>query len=114
MKSSDREAFARWAEIEPVEMLPGLNRRTLVCGERLMIAEFRAGSGVEIPLHTHAHEQAGYVVSGEMEMTIGDDTARCSPGDSYTIPGGALHGARFLSECVVIDCFSPPREDYLR
>ena len=114
MKSSDREAFTRWAGIEPVEMVPGLSRRTLAWGERVMIAEFRAGSGVEIPLHTHPHEQAGYVVFGEMEMTIGDNTALCTAGDSYAVPGGAPHGARFLSVCVVIDCFSPPREDYLR
>lgn len=106
------ETFVRWAEVEPVEMLPGLDRRTLGCGEQAMIAEFRARAGVEVPLHTHPHEQVGYVVSGQMELTIGSQTARCGPGDSYTIPGGVPHGARFLSECVVIDCFSPPREDY--
>jgi len=114
MSPSDREAFTRLADIEPVEMVPGLNRRTLACSERLMIAEFRAEAGAEVPMHTHPHEQAGYVVSGEIELTIGDDTAHCGPGDSYTMPGGVRHGARFLSECVIIDCFSPPREDYLR
>jgi quercetin dioxygenase-like cupin family protein len=94
-------------------MLPGLHRRTLACGERLMIVEFRCDGGVEIPLHSHPHEQAGYVVSGEIELTIGEQTARCCAGDSYTIPGGAQHGARFLSKCVIVECFSPPREDYL-
>jgi len=108
------ESFVRWADVEPVEQLPGLHRRTLGCGERLMIAEFRARSGVEVPNHTHRHEQVGYVVSGEVALTIGGKTARCGPGDSYTIPGGVQHCARFLSECVVIDGFSPPREDYRR
>jgi quercetin dioxygenase-like cupin family protein len=79
-----------------------------------MIAEFRARAGVEVPLHAHPHEQVGYVVSGQVELTIGGDTARCGPGDSYTMPGGVQHGARFLTESVVIDCFSPPREDYRR
>jgi len=95
-------------------MLPGLERRTLGCGERAMIAEFRARAGVNIPQHTHPHEQVGYVVSGRVELTIGGETARCGPSDSYTIPGGVPHSAHFLSECVVIDCFSPPREDYRR
>ena len=111
-RDSDIAMFVHWADIEPVEMLPGLDRRTLSCGARLMIAEFRARAGVEVPLHTHPHEQLGYVVSGEVQLTIRRQTARCGPGDSYTIASGVPHGARFLGECVVIDCFSPPREDY--
>jgi len=107
------ERFVRWAEVESVKMMPGLDRRTLGCDERAMIAEFRARAGVEIPQHSHPHEQVGYVVSGEVELTIGGETACCGPGDSYAIPGDVPHSARFLSECVVIDCFSPPREDYL-
>jgi len=107
------EHFVRWAEVESVEMMPGVERRTLGCGERAMLVEFRGPAGVEVPIHAHPHEQIGYVVSGQVELTIGGETARCGPGDSYAIPGGVEHGARFLSECVVIDCFSPPREDYL-
>jgi quercetin dioxygenase-like cupin family protein len=106
------DSFVRWDEVEPVEMLPGLLRRTLGCSERLMIAEFRAQSGVLIPRHSHPHDQVGYVVSGQMELTIGEEAACCASGDSYAIPGGVEHGARFLKECVIIDCFSPPREDY--
>ena len=108
------DAFVRWAEVEPVEALPGLDRRTLGCSERLLIAEFRARPGVEVPRHSHPHDQVGYVVSGEVELSIADEKERCAPGDSYSIPGGIEHGARFLTECVVIDCFSPPREDYRR
>lgn len=114
LKSPNTDSFIRWADVEPVEALPGLDRRTLGCSERLLIAEFRAREGVEVPRHSHPHDQVGYVVSGEVELSIGDETARCAPGDSYTIPGGIEHRARFLSQCVVIDCFSPPREDYRR
>jgi quercetin dioxygenase-like cupin family protein len=113
-KNPQIDAFVCWAEVEPVEALPGLDRRTLGCSERLLIAEFRAAPGVDVPRHSHPHDQVGYVVSGEVQLTIGDETVRCAPGDSYAIPGGVEHGARFLSQCVVIDCFSPPREDYRR
>lgn len=106
------EMFVRWADAEPVEMLPGLIRRTLGCSERLMIAEFRAKSGVEVPSHSHPHDQVGYVISGEMEMTVGQQTEFLGPGDSYAIPGDVAHGARFVTECVIVDCFGPPREDY--
>ncbi len=104
--------IVRWEEAQPVEMLPGLTRRTLGVTENAMIAEFRAKAGVEVPLHSHPHQQIGYVVSGETVITINGQATSCKPGDSYAIPGGAEHGALFPVESVVIDCFSPPRDDY--
>jgi len=59
--------------------------------------------GVVAP-HSHG-EQWGIVVEGAMELTIGGVTRRCGPGDSYHIPAGVEHGARFLSRVRVIDMF---------
>jgi quercetin dioxygenase-like cupin family protein len=54
----------------------------------------------------HAHgEQWGIVVEGEMELTIGGVTHRYRTGDSYHIPAGVEHQARFLSRVRVIDIF---------
>jgi quercetin dioxygenase-like cupin family protein len=50
----------------------------------------------EIPPHSHG-EQWGIVVEGEMELTIGGEVRRCRAGDSYHIPAGTVHSARFLS-----------------
>lgn len=105
--------IVQWNEASPVEMLPGLMRRTLGCIPDLMIVEFRAKAGVEVPLHTHPNHQVGYVVSGEIVITIDGVQTSCKPGDSYAIPGGVEHGGVFPVESVVIDCFSPPREDYM-
>jgi len=54
--------------------------------------------------HRHA-EQWGIMVEGEMELTIGGETRRYGPGDSYYIPAGVEHAARFLSRVRVIDVF---------
>lgn len=102
----------RWADVEPVEMLPGVTRRTLAVTDRLMLVEFRMQPGAEVPLHSHPHDQVGYVVSGEAIMNIGGREVRCGPGDAYAIPGGVEHAARFEVETVLIDVFHPPREDY--
>ena len=59
----------------------------------------------EIPPHSHG-EQWGIVVEGEMELTIGGETKRYRPGDSYHIPAGIKHGARFLSHFRAIDVFA--------
>lgn len=55
--------------------------------------------------HRHG-EQWGIVVEGEMELTIGGQTQRCGPGDSYHIPANMEHAATFLSRVRVIDVFA--------
>lgn len=93
-------------------MAPGLIRRTLVSGERLMICRFDLDQGVEIPSHSHPHDQAGYVVSGRIRVTVEGEGLELGPGDSYCAPSGILHSAQALEKTVVVDTFSPPREDY--
>ncbi len=102
----------RNTDATPVEMLPGLVRRTLVDGGSMMVCEFSLAAGVEIPNHSHPHEQVGYLVSGRMQMTVGDATYELAPGDSYRAPAAVPHGAVVLEPSVMVDIFAPPREDY--
>ena len=102
----------RHADAVPVTVMPGLIRRTLAEGKAMMICEFSLKKDVEIPMHSHPHEQVGYVVSGSIRMTIGERTFEMDPGDSYFAPAGVAHGVLVLKRAVVVDTFSPPREDY--
>ena len=104
--------FAPWEDARPVEMRPGLIRRTLAVGDRVMICEFRGQAGVTIAAHDHPAEQAGYVVSGQMAFTISGVERLVGPGDSYVILGGGSHGARFVTDVVIVETFGPPRDDY--
>jgi quercetin dioxygenase-like cupin family protein len=101
-----------WGEASPVEMVPGFFRRTLGQTGDVMLVEFRAEANVELPDHSHPHQQIGYLVSGKMEITIDGVAYQPAPGDCWSIPGGVPHQATFQAETVVIECFSPPREDY--
>jgi quercetin dioxygenase-like cupin family protein len=98
--------------VEQVEMLAGVLRRTLGTTEGCMLIEVSLAEGSVVPMHSHPNEQVGYVVGGQIEMTVDGVVRVCGPGDSYAIPGGVEHMARAVSDCVVIDCFTPPREDY--
>ncbi len=100
------------AEALPVEMLPGLIRRTLVSGDTMMICRFDLDVGVSIPGHSHPHEQAGYVASGKIRLTLDGQSFELEAGDSYYAPSGMEHGAVALEPSVVVDTFSPPRDDY--
>jgi quercetin dioxygenase-like cupin family protein len=100
------------AEAKPVEMLPGLTRRTLADGATMMLCEVTFQAGVKVPVHSHPHEQVGYVVRGRLEMIIDGERTEVGPGDSYYAPGDVPHGANALEASVVVDIFNPPREDY--
>ena len=102
----------RNADATPVQMLPGLVRRTLADGPSLMVCEFTFDAGIQIPNHAHPHEQVGYVVSGRVRLTIDRETFELGPGDSYRALSNVPHGALTLEPSVVVDTFSPPREDY--
>ncbi len=90
-----------------------ITMKTLVHGEKTLLAEFRLEKGAVLPRHSHPHEQTGYLVSGCMDLTIGDVVHRVEPGDSWSIAGGLAHEGFAHEESVAVEVFSPVREDYL-
>jgi quercetin dioxygenase-like cupin family protein len=104
--------ISRHSDACPLEMMSGLVRRTLAEGKSMMICEFTLDPGVEIPGHAHPHEQIGYIASGRVRLTIDGESFDVGPGDTYCALPGVKHGAIALERSVVVDSFSPPREDY--
>ncbi len=101
------------ADSKPVEMFPGVVRRTLVSGERMTVVEVTLAAGAVVPSHTHPHEQAGYVAKGRVRFDIAGEAKEISLGDGYLIPGGEPHEVVALEDSVCIDIFSPPRTEYI-
>lgn len=99
-------------DAKAVNALPGLTRRTLAQGQSMMICEFKFDANVQIPIHTHPHEQVGYVAEGHVEMTIDGKKYELRKGDSYLAASNVPHGAYTFEPTVIVDTFSPPREDY--
>jgi quercetin dioxygenase-like cupin family protein len=93
--------------------LEGIRMKTLVYGKNTLLTEFRLERGRVLPKHRHPHEQTGYLVSGRLNLIIGDETFPVGPGDSWSIPGEVEHGAEVIEDAVAIEVFSPVREDYL-
>jgi quercetin dioxygenase-like cupin family protein len=105
--------FTEHGRGELVPMLAGVSRKTLVHGDRTLLAEFHLERGHSLPRHSHPHEQTGYLVSGRLRFTIGAEIFDAQPGDSWCVPSGVEHGAEILEDSVAIEVFSPVREDYL-
>jgi quercetin dioxygenase-like cupin family protein len=95
------------------DALEKIKLKTLVYGEKTLLAEFKLDKGAVLPRHKHPHEQTGYLVSGRIDLTIGGTTHQAAPGDSWCIPGDVEHNAVAYEDSVAIEVFSPVREDYL-
>ena len=104
--------FYRYKEAEEAEPVKGVKRRMLSCGERVQIIEFFLPKGSAFPMHSHPHEQTGYIGKGRLWVKIGNDEAELGPGDGYHVPPNVEHGTRAVEDCLNIDVFSPPREEY--
>lgn len=91
----------------------GVKRKIMTYDANLMMVKvaFDAG-GIGAP-HEHLHTQMSYIASGVFEITIGDQTQTVRTGDAYYIPPNVRHGAVCIEAGVLVDIFTPLREDFL-
>lgn len=107
------QIFKRSGEGGWTEAAPGNRRRVILHTHELMMVEFAFEEGAVGALHAHPHVQASYVAEGRFEVTVGDQTAVLSAGDSFIVPSNTVHGARALERGRLIDSFTPHRADFL-
>lgn len=102
-----------WANIPVEHPAEGIERQ-MVVGERIMIVRFRFVPFLVTPEHRHPHEQMSLVVSGRVRFFVEGEERIASPGDVLHFPSNCLHGATMMDqEVILIDIFSPIREDFL-
>lgn len=103
----------KWDLVKKEQTAPGIQRQ-MVVGQNVMICRFTFDPFVVTPEHTHPHEQMTLVVKGKVKFTVEGEVKIVSPGDVLHFPPHNRHGATMLDEEVVlIDIFSPIREDFL-
>lgn len=95
------------------EIVEGDVERVIYTGDYLQTVEYRFPPNKRFPVHTHEqNEQMGYLVSGKMGFMVDGVEKILKPGDFYHAPAGVRHNAWTLDEpAVLLDFFSPPRED---
>jgi quercetin dioxygenase-like cupin family protein len=102
-----------WSAI-PVEHVEHGIERQMIVGERMMICRLRFAPHIVTPPHDHPHEQMTFVERGPVVFTVGDEERLAETGDVLHFPPGSWHGAKMLDEEVIlVDIFSPIREDFL-
>lgn len=91
----------------------GVKRKIMGYDDKIMLVKVDFAEGGIGYKHKHYHSQVTYVEGGEFEFSIGDETKIVKGGDSVYIPPNVLHGAICKKAGILIDVFSPIREDFM-
>jgi quercetin dioxygenase-like cupin family protein len=92
---------------------PGVTRQVLADSPELMLVAFSFSAGAEGPPHHHPHVQSTFVRSGRFAFEVGGAMLEVGPGEAFVIPSGTVHACRALEAGVLIDSFTPRRDDFL-
>ena len=106
--------YLKIAGVEETDLGEGVSRRILASGGTMMTVQFAFEKGAVGTPHTHPHEQVGYVLQGRFELTLGNDKTMLEVGDTYYVPSNTVHGVVALEDGVLLDVFTPQRQDFLK
>lgn len=110
---TSKKVFIRDAEIEWEQVDVGVKRKIMAYEDRLMVVKVAFETGGVGQLHKHPHAQITHIESGIFEIEVDGEKRQLEGGDCYHIPPNILHGAVCLKSGVLIDSFSPMREDFI-
>lgn len=96
-----------------IEMVEGVRRRTTVSGAGMSQMVVTLEAGRHLPEHRHRQEQIVHVVRGRLRVSVGGEPHEVGAGESLYLAADVPHSVDVLAEALVVDTFSPPREDLL-
>lgn len=92
----------------------GVSRKIIASGGSLMTVEVFFEKGSIGTLHKHTHEQASYIIKGSFEFELEGKKQIIKAGDSYYVAPDLMHGVVALEDSIILDIFTPQREDFLK
>lgn len=108
-----RVGFVSLRDVKVEPMDPGVSRQILGYDTGMMMVRVSFKKGAVGYVHNHPHRQASYVESGRFEAQVGGEKKVLGPGDSFFVTPDVPHGVTALEDGVLIDVFTPRRDDFL-
>ncbi len=90
-----------------------VTRKVLSYSDNMMSVELEFEKGAVGAMHSHPHEQIGYIVSGSIELLGGKEKVILKAGDTYYMAPNEEHGVIALEKTKLLDIFTPMRKDFL-
>jgi len=111
--ASEKNVFIEDSQLPWQTIGEGIQRKIVAYDNQLMMVKVAFEAGGVGAVHEHYHSQITHIESGKFEIEIGGEKKILSAGDAYYIPPHVLHGALCLEAGILVDVFSPMREDFL-
>lgn len=108
------KVFIEGNEIPWEDVDKGMRRKIMAYDDKLMLVRVEFEAGGVGTLHQHYHSQITHVESGMFEVEIAGEKRVLKTGDAFCIPSNVLHGVVCLQAGILIDAFSPMREDFIK
>lgn len=105
--------FIETENIDWEQVDDGVKRKILGYDDNIMMVKIHFEKDAIGKLHKHRHSQSTYIESGKFEVNVEGDKKILKQGDGFYIPPNYEHGVVCLEEGVLIDVFSPIREDFM-
>jgi quercetin dioxygenase-like cupin family protein len=102
----------RWTDVPAEQITPTISRR-YISGDRVTVARFELARGGVVPAHAHENEQVSFVVSGALQFLVEGQTVVVRGGEVLQIPANVRHEVEVLEDALVVDVFSPVRQDWI-
>ncbi len=107
------QRWVPYSDAEAQDMGGGVTRRVMAHSKDLMVVENTFSEGAVGSLHSHPHTQITYIISGEFDFTIDGETRTVRAGDTLLKTDGVIHGCVCRKAGVLLDIFTPMREDFV-
>lgn len=107
------DVFVIDGEVDWQDLGGGVRRKILGWNDTMMMVRVEFETGAIGPQHSHPHVQSAVVEKGAFDVTIDGRTRRLVAGDGYMVPPNMMHGVVALEPGVLLDIFTPIREDFL-
>jgi quercetin dioxygenase-like cupin family protein len=103
----------RWDQVAKEQMDPRSTRQA-IHGKNMTVARFEISKGGGVPTHHHPNEQISLVQSGRVKFILDGAEWIVGAGEVLEIPPNVPHSGEALEDAVVVELFSPPREDWIK
>lgn len=110
-ENGQRWVFHEQAEAQSVG--EGFVRRVIAYNDMLMCVENAFETGAAAPLHSHPHTQAAYIADGVFDFEVDGEVKTVRKGDSVFLESNIPHAVTCLEKGIVLDIFTPMREDFV-